>query len=63
MSHPHTSQAWRKADRANSSAAPRGSGPAAMSSVSRMYSPKRGSQRAAVGGRVMPAKPGGAGWA
>ena len=62
-SHPHTSQAWRKAERANSSAAARGSAAARTSSQSRMYSPRAASQRACGGDSVMPGKPSGAGCA
>ena len=52
MSHWHASQAWRNADRVNSSAAVRGSGTDLMSSQSRMYSPRASSHRAAAGARV-----------
>ncbi len=61
--HPHTRQAWRNAERANSSAAARGSGAARTSSQSRMYSPRASSQRAPAGDRLARPKSGGAGWA
>src|SRR5882724_5903590 len=47
VSHPHTSQAWRNAEWANSSAVACGSALAMTSSQSRMNSPSPPSQRAA----------------
>jgi hypothetical protein len=61
-SHAHTSQAWRKADRANSNARACGSGLSRISSQSSTYSPSRPSQRAAPALRLASAKPSGVGY-
>src|ERR1039458_6270443 len=62
-SHSQAAQAWRNADRANSSATACGLGAARTSSQSRMYSPSAASHRAAAGESVALANPSGAGWA
>ena len=62
-SHSQTVQAWRTAERANSSADACGSALARTSSQSSMYSPSSPSQRAAGGESVALANPSGAGWA
>ena len=62
-SHSHTKQAWRNAERVNSTAAACGSRSERTSSQSRMYSPSAASQRAAGGESVAAANPSGAGCA